>query len=88
MSVNVVHSPKELVETVFCDLESNFSDLPWLTSHAILALTNSRLRELNTQTIERLNGQFCTYKSADSVQYDSPDAQNAAQLRYSQKLLN
>ncbi len=86
--VNVVHSSKELVETVFGDLENKSNDIQWLTSRAILAPTNSRLPELNGKVAERLPWQFRTYKTVDSVLCDYPDAQGTAQLRYLQELLN
>ena len=46
------------------------------------------LEYLNDKVADRFPGTFAYYKSADSVLCDSLEAKEAAELRYSQELLN
>ncbi len=88
LAINIVDSATDLVESVFKLLNNNYDDVRWLNSWAILTPTNSRLKNLNEQVAEAFPGTFSCYKSADSVLCDSSEAQNAAELRYPQELLN
>ncbi len=47
ISVTVVQSPGELIDSIFPNLSMKFCDRNWLTSRAILASTNSRLKFFN-----------------------------------------
>ena len=53
-----------------------------------MSTAKSRLQCINDQVAELFTGTFSYYKSADFVSYDSIEAQNAAELRYPQELLN
>ena len=87
-AVNVVGSSTDLVKSVFQNLNDNHNDVHWLTSRAILTLTNNWLKSLNEKVAEWFPGNFSHYQSADSVMCDSLQAKNAAELRYPQELLN
>ena len=78
----------ELVCSVFRNFELKYNDVQWLKTRAILTPTNNRLQMLNNQVSKWFPGKFSYYKSADSVSCDSVEAQNAAELRYPQELLN
>ncbi len=49
-----------LCSTVFDGLESNYSDLSWLTPRAILSTKNSRLIEINSKVGSRFPGSYKT----------------------------
>ena len=87
-TVNIAASSTDLVHSVFENLEKRYNDLSWLTSRAILAPTNSRLKYHNDKVAEWFPGTFSEYKSADSVFCDTLEAQESADLKYPQELLN
>ncbi len=65
-----------------------YCDTKWLTSRAILAPTNSRLKVLNDQISKRFPGSYLTFLSADSVVSENPEDQKSTDLKYPQELLN
>ncbi len=87
-AVSIVDSATDLVESVFKRLDNNYDDVQWIPSRAILTPKNRRPKSLNNQVAEVFPGAFSYYKSGDSVVRDSLEAQNAAELRYPQELLN
>ena len=87
-AVNIVDSVTDLVQSVFQNIEKKYDHVGWLTSRAISTPINSRLQYINNQVAERFPEKFSAYKSADSVLCDSLEAQNAAELRHLQELLN
>ncbi len=72
-----------LCSTVFDGLESNYSDVRWLTSRAILSTKYSRLIDINTKVGSRFPGSYKTFLSADSVEDEDQNG-----LRYPAELLN
>ncbi len=58
--INGVHSSKEYVKKVLDNLDNKSNGIQWLPLRAILARTNSRLCELNSQITESFFGQFLT----------------------------
>ena len=52
-SVSMVMSSSELIDEVFNDISERYFDVEWLTSRAILATTNSRLKTINHEITER-----------------------------------
>ncbi len=87
-SINVVQYSSTLIDSVFGDLSVKHSDRKWLTSRAILATTNLRLKSLNDEIIDRFPGYPRMFLSADSVVSDNIDDQKAMELKYSQELFN
>ena len=81
-----MESSDELIGSIFFNLFKKHSDIEWLTSRALVAQTNSRLKVLNEEIIERFPGSYRTFPSADSVVSDNPDDQKKTELRYSQEL--
>ena len=77
-----------MVESVFPNLAEKYDYVQWLKSRAILAPINSRLQSLNSEVAKIFPHDFSYYRSADSVAYDSVEAQNSAELRYPVELLN
>ena len=78
-AVSIVDSVTYLVRSVFQNIEE-YDDVGWLTSRAIFTPINSRLKCINDQGAERFPGKLSAYKSADSGQCDSLEAQSAAVL--------
>ncbi len=87
-AVYMVDFATELVQSVFQNLDEQYDDVQWLTSRAILTPTNSRLQSTNNQVVEWFPGTFSHYKSAESVVCDSLVAQDAAELKCLQEILN
>ncbi len=70
-----------LCSAVLDGLESNYSDVSWLISRAILS--NNRIIEINSKVGSRLPGSYKTFLSADSVKDEDQNG-----LRYTAELLN
>ncbi len=87
-AVNMIDFATELVQSVFQNLNEQYDDVQWLTSRDILTPTNSHLQSTNNEVAEWLPETFSHYKSAESVVCDSLEAQNAAELRCPQEILN
>ena len=77
-----------MVESFFLNLKEKYYDVQWLKSRAILAPTNSRLQNQNSEVAKIFPHNFSYYRSADSVVCDSVEVQNAAELRTPVELLN
>ncbi len=65
-SVQKVLDIDTLCSTVYDGLESNYSDVSWLTSRASVH-ENPRLIEINAKFVSRSPGSYKTFLSADSV---------------------
>ena len=78
----------KLVESVFPNLKEKYDDAQWLKSRAKLALNNSRLQSLNSEVAKIFRHDFSYHGSAYSMVYDSVEAQNATELKYTVELLN
>ncbi len=64
-SVQKVLDIDALCGTVSDRIESNYSDLSWLTSRAVLSTINSRLKEIQAKVGSRFPGSYKTFLSAD-----------------------
>ncbi len=87
-SINVFQSYSELIDAIFGDISAKYSDTEWLTSKAILATMNSRLKSLNDEIIYRFLGRPSMFHSADSVVSQNSEDQYVMELKYPQELLN
>ncbi len=72
-----------LWSTVFDGFQSNYSDVSWLSSRAILFTKNSRLIEINAKFGSRSRGSYKAFLGADSVEDEDQNG-----LRYPAELLN
>ena len=59
-SANVLTSSWELINTILNDNSERYLDIEWLTSGAILATTNSRLKTINDVITESFPGRSQT----------------------------
>ena len=50
--INVVQSSSDLVNAIFGEISTKYSDTAWLTSKAILTTTNSKIKSLNDEIID------------------------------------
>ena len=87
-SITVVQSSGELIDSIFPNLAVKYNDTEWLISRAILATTNSKLKNLNDEVIERFPGKHRSFLSADSVISDNPEDQKEMELKYPPELLH
>ena len=67
LSVTTVDSSTKMINSVFHDLEKNFSDIDWHMSHAILSPRKNKLIALYEKMSKRFPGNFTCYKIADSI---------------------
>ncbi len=82
-SVQKVPDIDTLCSMVFEGLDSNYSDVSWLTSRAILSTNKSRLIEMNAKVGSRFSGSYKTFLSADSVEQEDKNG-----LIYRAELVN
>ena len=87
-SINVVQSCSELIDAIFIDITTKYTDKTWLTSRAVLTTTNSKLKSLNYEIIDRFPGIHSMFLSADSVVSEYPEDQKAMELKYPPEFLN
>ena len=87
-SISIVTSSEKLIDSVFPNLSLNYSDKTWMTSRAIPATTNSRIKALTEEMHERFPGVPHTFLSADSVASEYLEEQKSMELNYPQGLMN
>ena len=64
---NMVQSVGELIEKVFPNIATNFSNGEWICERAILAPKNERVNSINAQILNSLPGSVSTYTSVDTM---------------------
>ena len=64
---NMVQSVGELIEKVFPNIATNFSNGEWICERAILAPKNEQVNSINAQILNSLPGPVLTYTSVDTT---------------------
>lgn len=78
-----IHNTQEnLIQSVYPNLNTNISNLQWVSERAILAITNDIVDNINYKIIQKVNGEMKTYFAIDSVSNDDET------ILYPQEFLN
>ena len=71
-----------IINWVFANLESNYTDLEWMGSRAILAPKNSAVDHLNEEITRRFPGETITLFSADQVREEDVEGRLNIPIEY------
>ncbi|XP_076038998.1 ATP-dependent DNA helicase Pif1-like [Oratosquilla oratoria] len=64
---NRVSTIEAIMESVFDNFESNYTDMDYLSERAILAAINDDVDSLNNEMLEKISGPIYTYNSIDKA---------------------